>query len=157
MLPSLRSRLHISLFYSPPDNQLTKLGERGDDGGSRTRPHPRRTRATAETPWRPCWGAVPCPGGSSHVRQPREGLAPPQTFIQRLARHAQQASGHALIAVGVPQGGGNQGIFGLFQSRKGLCIPRTLGKQSRGGQRLPGQEGSPGPHGVLEGLERETP
>ncbi len=60
--------------------------------------------------------------------QPSGRLAPPETFIQRLARHAQQARGHALIAVGVPQRGGNQSVFGLFQGGEGLRGPRTAGR-----------------------------
>jgi len=62
----------------------------------------RRTRATADAPWRPCWGATPYPGRRSRVGQLGEGLAPPQPFIQRLARHPQQARRHPLIAGGVP-------------------------------------------------------
>ena len=70
-------------------------------------------------------------GGGSRRWQPRERVAPPQAFIQGLARHTQQARGHALIAVGVPQRRGNQGLFGLFQGGEGLRVPRTLGGQRR--------------------------
>jgi len=45
--------------------------------------------------------------------QPKR-LTPSEAFVQRLTRQAQQASGYALIAVSVPQGGGNQSVFSLF-------------------------------------------
>ena len=46
-------------------------------------------------------------GGGSRGWQPGERWAPPQAFIQGLARHPQQARGYALIARSVPQGCGN--------------------------------------------------
>jgi hypothetical protein len=91
-------------------------------GLPRAAPH----RAPAEALGLPCWEEVSPLGGGSHVWQP-EWLAPPEAFVQRLARQTQQASSYALIAVGVPQCGGNQGVFGLFQGGEWLRIPRTLG------------------------------
>src|SRR5262245_49525664 len=84
------------------------------------------------------WPRGTARGGGSGGGQPSERLASPEAFIQRLARYTQQAGGHALIAIGMPQRRGNQRVFGLFQGGEGLCGPRMLGGQRRGGPRLPG-------------------
>jgi hypothetical protein len=71
--------------------------------------------------------------------------APSEAFIQRLARQPKQARSHALIAGGLPQGGGHQGLFGLVQGVGGAPRPTDVGRAAPGWTTAPRSAGDARP------------